>query len=219
MDAIIFDLDWTILYLKVDWVRTRKRLSELFSKHKLKLGQKLGLTAAAFLAAKKIPENVRILNQKKVEKILCEEEMVGAKMATLRDGSNVILKKLKKRYFLGLVSNNGSKAINLALKKTGIPRNYFNAIISRDVAKELKPSPVPLVKAINSMPKATCYYYVGDEDSDMKAAKKTQRLLKKKIVKIGIVGWQGKSRLRKSGPDFLIENLHELEKILRPAKD
>jgi phosphoglycolate phosphatase-like HAD superfamily hydrolase len=87
--------------------------------------------------------------------------------------------------------------------------------MSRDVAKELKPSPVPIVKTINSMPKATHYYYVGDEDSDMKAAKKAQKLLRRKIVKIGIVGWQGKNRLRKSGPDFLIENLHELEKILK----
>jgi phosphoglycolate phosphatase len=54
-------------------------------------------------------------------------------------------------------------------------------------------------------------YYIGDRVADIKTAKKAGC---KSVIIIGKCAWDSKKELLKKGPDFIIESLADLEKIL-----
>lgn len=210
---IIFDLDWTLLYLRVNWPRMREKISRVLKQFDKKIKGKY-VMIGTFGALKELNRRDKKIASKEIIKIMEYEERLGAEKAVARENSPSLLIQLRKSYNLAIFSNNGMKAIKIALKTVGIPRKYFIAIMCRDNS-ELKPSPLSIIKIVKKAKMPQNIYVVGDEPLDVISAKRSKKFLKNVEIKIvGIPGWKGAKDLKKSRPDFLIKRLRDLQNIL-----
>lgn len=123
-----------------------------------------------------------------------------------------VLKQLKKKgYKLGAVTNR-SNTVLLTLKQDGL-LEYFNAVVTSDdlSLKKLKPNPEHLLfalKKISGEPEFSLM--VGDTPTDMKAGKAAG------IKTVGATyGAAGKAALSLEKPDYLIDDLFDLLKLLK----
>ena len=89
-----------------------------------------------------------------------------------------------------------------------IPLNYFSLIIGSDDVNHVKPSPDQLLLAKRKL-KSKIIAHIGDSINDIIAAKSA------KILVISVAtGNHKKSELRKLKPDFLLNNLKDVPKII-----
>lgn len=121
-----------------------------------------------------------------------------------------VLKELRKRGFLiAAVSNRLRDSLNKSLKLTKI-LNYFDIVISAEDVQHPKPDKEHLEAALNFLKvEAKDAYMVGDTDQDILAGKNAG--VKTVGVTYGFLG----SEIKKYRPDFIINDLEELLKILR----
>ena len=112
---------------------------------------------------------------------------------------------------IALDSNVGRKALNQMFKKFSLD-NYFDLTISRNDVSRLKPEPEGIKQIQNyysnnaTPPKQT--FLIGDSVTDIETARNAG-------IKVAILinGEDKTARLRSHHPDFLINNLAELETI------
>ena len=117
-----------------------------------------------------------------------------------------ILKKLKKKYRLGMVTSNSRENVEIFLKNNGL-NEVFDFI---ETGNPLFGKHRRLRKAIKKQGyKKSEVIYVGDETRDIKAAKKVG-------IKIVAVGWgyESMSCLNKGKPNHLITKPERLLKIV-----
>lgn len=109
---------------------------------------------------------------------------------------------------LGIVTSSGRKTVDIFLPKQ-IQKN-FDAIISLEDVKHIKPSPEPMKKMLKKLKlKPSQAIMVGDSITDIISAKKA------KIKAIGVTtGLSKKPELLKQKPLAVIKNLKELKKFL-----
>lgn len=119
-----------------------------------------------------------------------------------------VIKQLKERYNLAIVSNCKHKSIIALLKGAKLDRKYFRVIIGNDDIKNSKPCPDEILKA----EKLLCHrasYIIGDSIYDIIAGKKA------KIKTISVLtGRYSRIRLRRYSPDYVINDFRGLLKIL-----
>jgi HAD superfamily hydrolase (TIGR01509 family) len=127
------------------------------------------------------------------------------------DGVEEILSLLHSRgYKLALVTNASDDTLKIAKKELKALKK-FDAIVTRNMVKRMKPYPEAVLKAINKLKKdpKSCVM-IGDFPQDIKAGKAAG------IKTIAILGDNGKyteNIIKKLNPDIILKSIHELEDI------
>lgn len=130
------------------------------------------------------------------------------KFSKIISGVKPILKYLKKKYKLAVISNCKRKSILRLLKGSGLNKNYFDLIIGDDQVKHPKPWPDEIILA-EKIEKEDVLYHIGDSIYDIRAAKKA----KTKSIAI-LSGHYTKEQLEKEKPFKIIRSFKDLKKIL-----
>ncbi len=113
-------------------------------------------------------------------------------------------------YKLALVTNASDDTLKIAKKELKALKK-FDAIITRNMVKRIKPYPESVLKAIKKLKKdpKTCVM-IGDFPQDVKAGKAAG------IKTIAILGDNGKyteNTIRQLNPDIILKSIHELVEI------
>ncbi|MFH1332092.1 MAG: HAD family hydrolase [archaeon] len=153
------------------------------------------------------------LSRKEAEKVLADHDHYvyteTKKYAKPFKGVRETLKKLKKDYKLGIISNCKHKEIIQIIDAANLDKKLFNVIIGNDDVKHGKPWPDEILKA-EKLTHVKAEYMVGDTIYDMIAGKKA----KVKTIAV-LTGNHTREMLKKYKPGYIIRNLKELTKVLK----
>lgn len=200
--TILFDFDGTLVDTFPIIEKEVRKLKGIEKKQKIdfneikKLGTK-GLIKKSGIPYWKIP-----LLTKNIMR-----EIRNRKDIKLFEGVELILKQLRKRYRLGIVSSNSEENIKKILKENGVDK-LFDYIYSASSLFGKHKNLKRLIKKYKLNFEEVIY--VGDEDRDILAAKKVG-------IKVVAVTWgyNSKEKLMKEKPDYLVSSPKELEKIFK----
>ena len=118
-----------------------------------------------------------------------------------------VLKYLKKKYKLGIVSNCAHKNILTLLRASKLDYRLFDVIIGNDDVKHSKPYPDEIFKAEKLLHVNGCCI-VGDSIYDVRAGKRAR------VKTIAVLsGEYSRGVLKKEKPDFILKDIKELKKI------
>ncbi|MEM4021524.1 MAG: HAD family hydrolase [Nitrososphaerota archaeon] len=217
IDAVIFDLDGTIIDFSLRILDARKE----FIKRIRSMGVDLGALDAHRPAEIIITylEKFRGIPRECSRRILdeCMEpyELEAAELARLRSGASRVLESLRRAgYKIGLASNNSGRCVEIVLDRLGL-RGFFDAIVSRDDTMRLKPHEEIVVKAIerlNAPPRRSVY--VGDSASDMIAGRRAGAHV---VAVAG--GADSRDRLLRSGAEYIVDELDELIEVIEVIEE
>ncbi len=122
------------------------------------------------------------------------------------------LKKLKKYYHLGLITNCRAKEIPVLLKSAKVNLKLFDVLVGHDSVKHPKPAPDEVFKAEAAIHHEASYL-VGDSIYDMIAGKRA------KVKTIGVLtGHTSKEKLKRYGANRIIRSVADLPKLLLEKK-
>ncbi|HXY00496.1 MAG TPA: HAD family hydrolase [Candidatus Limnocylindrales bacterium] len=127
----------------------------------------------------------------------------------LMSGARQILQRLARRHRLGLVTSGDRERVTRQLRKFALTR-LFRARVCGGDTQEKKPDPAPLRLALQQMklPAEHCVY-VGDTPEDVQMARAVG------MPAIAVLGpFPTEKRLRAARPEFLLESLQELPRLL-----
>lgn len=151
------------------------------------------------------------ISDKKVNKIVEDHHNFikeTAKHVKAIKGVKTTLKKLKKRFKLGLITNCSHKEIDAFLKSSKIGKRFFSIIIGKEDVKKTKPHPDAIFKAERLL-KAKANYHIGDSIYDILAGKRA------KIKTIAVLtGITSKKELERKKPDMILKSINELPKVI-----
>lgn len=219
INAVIFDLDGTLVYFKIDYMSARQdviqKLYEIgIPQDLISINQRimdvLKITENYLKFVCKTPEKIPII-KKQIENIISKYEMDGAKRTNLTPGANELLTILKKEnYKLGLFTIENREITNYILKKFSIDP-YFESIVTRDDVENLKPHPEHLEMVLKQLNVTSNEIIViGDNPVDLECAKQLNAIAIARMSE-----FHTKNELFKAGADYIIENLLEINKILK----
>jgi len=125
---------------------------------------------------------------------------------------NEFLTHLKNRFKIAIVTNASAVMLDYFLRSFDV-KEIVDVAISADDVKSPKPNPEGLLKALDFLNVTFNHaIYVGDTTSDILAGKFAR------IKTVGVLsGIGGKDEFEKVGADFILENVSNLESILRSA--
>lgn len=223
INAIIFDLDGTLIYFKIDYMAARR---EVISKSILS-----GVPASLLSENQRIMDIIKIVEnyfnktvelpdkslyiKKEIEAIITKHEMDGAKKTDLIPGAKELLISLKKRgYKIGLFTLENRKVTNFILKKFSI-KSYFNSIVTRNDVNNPKPHPDHLKKVLNQLKVSSDrIIVVGDNPIDFECATQLH------AITVALMNDRHtKDELISSGANYTIKNLLEFLQILKTIDD
>lgn len=160
-DALVYDLDGTLVRLAVDWEETAERVVPVLREH--------GVEADADDALDLLPVAEAAGLADEIEPHLAAAERAGARrserLATMDEFVDATVP-------VAICSLNCESACREALDAHGITRDVA-AVVGRDSVAERKPHPEPLLAAMAALgttPERTLF--VGDSDSDEETAQR-----------------------------------------------
>lgn len=159
--AVIFDLDGTLLRLDVDWDRVASDVGELL--------EEAGLDPEEHDSWELLDAAGQVGLHDRAHGIIAEHELGGARTAdrlALADDVEEIAVPV------GVVSLNAESAVRLALERDGLMEDV-DVVVGRDTVPERKPSPEPLLAAIEDLgvdPDEAIF--VGDSEGDRETARR-----------------------------------------------
>jgi len=202
--AVFFDFDMTLADTEKGALATYKMFCEFANlfPHKHKLGTYMG---------KRVSENISNFTSNKTEqKILYKLflKIFSHEMPSFEVYGKELLKYLKKKKIkIVIITNNSRKAVKSACKYWKIPYNLLlgDEEMRKDWEKHQEITALKnKVKLSNSQ-----VLYVGDHINDIIEAKKA------KISVAGVTtGIFSKKDLKRYHPDYIVNNLNELIKII-----
>lgn len=201
LEAVIFDLDGTIIKSFIDFQQMKERVIKTAIEYRIKIPK--GRSAVLEMLDKIYRENRRDKNIKnfkeKAEEIIIEEEMKGIEKAYPHPDMIILLKNLKKAGIkTGIITRNCRKAAEKIIKKFSIP---FDVLLTRDDVKRVKPDTYHLEKIIEKMGiKKDASIIVGDHYFDILCGKKAG------ILTCGIVRDGKFENIGAEEPDFIFES-------------
>lgn len=160
-DAVVYDLDGTLVRLAVDWQETAERIKPVLHDH--------GVAADADDALDLLPvaEDAGLADD--IEPYLVAAERDGAReshrLPTMDEFVDATVP-------VAVCSLNCEAACRDALDTHGVTRDV-GAVVGRDSVDERKPHPEPLLTAVERLgttPERTLF--VGDSDSDAETARR-----------------------------------------------
>lgn len=127
----------------------------------------------------------------------------------LISGARRVLEVIGRKHSLGLVTSGDRDRVVRQLREFRLTRIFAARVCSGDTVKK-KPHPAPLKLALRQMElEAACCVYVGDAPQDVEMARRAG------VRAIGMLGpFPTEKRLRAAQPEFLIDSLGELPRVL-----
>ncbi|MBY8991676.1 MAG: HAD family hydrolase [Candidatus Lokiarchaeota archaeon] len=177
--AIIWDLDGTLIYFNIDFVRARREAIKILKKNgvpKPYLSVEFSILdnvakAREFFTTQGLSEQKVAKIIKEVDTIITKVEYEAAQKAQMVHGIDQVLeyakaKKLKQAIFTFNTNNNAE----ISLKTVNL-RHFFKIIVGRDNVNNLKPHPEHLIYICNQL-KVTPgeVLVIGDSSRDIEAA-------------------------------------------------
>jgi phosphoglycolate phosphatase len=214
--AVLFDVDGTLVSYTFDVVGTRMVLIGELTRLGFDVSalNTTSLTQLILDAARSQIDAGRVNADYKSVKshfysILDGFEEQSAREARPLDGVHETLGKLQGSVRLGVLTNSGRRATNVALRRAGLV-DYFDIILTRDDVPEMKPRSDGLRKAVSMLSvSGSDVLYVGDSVSDIKAA----RSAGVKVASV-VTGSYSAEKLRLEGPDYLIYSIREVPDLI-----
>lgn len=150
---VVFDLDGTIVKLKVDWEGLREELSKKFD--------------ADFNSIIREIEKLSDKKKKEAFEIVQSYEMENIEDAEPIEESISLIRDIKEYVKLAIFSTNTRRAIETVLSKLDLLYR-FEMIVSMEDVKRLKPDPEGLIKIINGLNVGREeVIYIGDKEIDL----------------------------------------------------
>ena len=211
--AVILDLDGTITRFNIDYVGMRRVALAELDKMSLRTPE---LTEQLYLYV--ILQKVRTTADAQTYEKLRERlygrledmEIKAAREVTLYPGVEKMLRELRDRHIkLGLVTNNGRAGTRLTLDRFRI-RRLFDAIVTRDDCREMKPDAAPVIMVLAQLnAQVGEAILVGDGVMDMIAARAAG--LRSAAVATGPSGMQ---HLLLTGPDYVLGSISDILELV-----
>jgi HAD superfamily hydrolase (TIGR01549 family) len=160
-DAVVYDLDGTLVRLAVDWVATADRIKPIILAH--------GGEANANDALDLLPIAEEIGVGEEVDALIAEAEREGAYQSERLQAMDTFLEC---DVPVGVCSLNSEAACRVALNAHDASAKV-DVIVGRDSVAERKPHPEPLLAVVDELcavPEQTLF--VGDSESDAETARR-----------------------------------------------
>jgi HAD superfamily hydrolase (TIGR01509 family) len=203
--GVLFDMDGTLLRLEVDIEEVRLQLAALFGP--------FGVTRPFRPVLPRIREAAREAVARGGDEqslaaqgfaILSRFEVDGARSARPREGARDVVNALHARGVpLGIVTDNGSACVPVALAAAGLPAGAFTVIVTRDELAAPKPDPEGVRKAAAALGTPSVVY-IGDHAKDVTAGKAAG------VRTLGLLGGHGSDGLTAAGADATLTSLAQL---------
>jgi HAD superfamily hydrolase (TIGR01509 family) len=214
IEAVIFDLDGTLASFNLDYKTLRAEVKDYLQKRGVpasvlsqreSIFEMLNKAEIYFKNASKSDE-VFIEVQKEALAIAEKFEFEAASCTSLLPGALETLKSLKRMNIkIGLCTINSQKAASFILKRFQIA-DFFNAVVTRDMVRNVKPNPEHFetaLKILGVRPQSALV--VGDSNMDMQSAKEL------KAIAVGIpTGMATLEQLTHNGANFIITQVNDL---------
>jgi len=160
-DAVVYDLDGTVLRLEVDWAACERDLGSLLAS--------VDVDAADYDAWALLEAAERNGAGDRAADIIAEYERAGAADATRLPLADELATRTEP---VGICSLNCEAACRTALARHDLLKEV-DVVVGRDSHADRKPAPGPLlaaVEALDAHPQRTVF--VGDSDSDRRTAER-----------------------------------------------
>lgn len=219
IQAVIFDLDGTLVEFKLDYKTERAEVKQLLTEQGIPASV-LSMNEGMFGALKKVETYMKSIDkkEKEVEKVkkavlsvADRYELEAARETGLMPGILDALKTLRNmKMKIALFTIDGEKATRYILRRFGIS-DFFDAVITRDVVSAVKPDPAHLkaaLKALNVKPQEAIV--VGDSTLDMRCANKLN------VLAVGVItGISTPEKLIDAGASYLASSSSEIPALIQ----
>lgn len=156
LKGLIFDLDGTLMELKVNWLKLRNKIET-------NTDQKFDTFNTLF-------EDKVLFSNKKISDMIEKAEIKGVRDGIILPEVKSTLKLLKNYYKIAIVTRNGRKSALAALKKLHISESI---LVAREDVNNLKPHPEAIQLAIKKLKLANKnVIIIGDTIHDVEAARR-----------------------------------------------
>jgi len=159
-DAIVYDLDGTLVRLDVDWDAVRERTAAVLTARDVEVG------GADIWTIRERAAEHGLLDR--VDDVIAEFEREGARSADRLPLAGTLSHEVP----VGVCSLNAESACRIALELHGLD-GHVDAVVGRGTVETVKPDPEPLLYALDTLgvpPERALF--VGDSDSDRVAAER-----------------------------------------------
>jgi HAD superfamily hydrolase (TIGR01509 family) len=131
----------------------------------------------------------------------------------LLTGVRDVLRELRKRFVLGIVTSGDGGRVRPQLRSLRI-ESYFSVCVCSEDAPRRKPHPAPLQLALRALgAKPDEAIYVGDSPQDMEMARRAR------VRAIGVLGpFPTAKNLRAARPELLLGSVRELPPYVKPIR-
>ena len=211
--AVIFDLDGTLLIMKLKVKETKEKLIQRLREIGVNIDRIDPKIPTENIVSEVIKEYgfSRDYLMKLVDEVYIPYELEAAETAELRDGMKEVLTELKAMGFkLAVASNNSRHGVHLALENTSI-KKFFDVIVTRTDVNRMKPDGALIAETLRRLNvKPSEAIYIGDTIYDILAARKVG------VKSIAISGGaQPINLILNSKPDILIKDVKVIPKVLK----
>jgi len=211
--AVIFDLDGTLLAMKLKVKEAKKKLIQRLREIGVNIDRIDLKIPTENIVSEVIKEYgfSRDYLMKLVDEAYIPYELEAAEAAELRDGMKEVLTELKAMGFkLAVASNSSKHGVHLALENTSI-KELFDVIVTRTDVNRMKPDGALIAETLRRLNvKPSEAIYIGDTTHDILAARKVG------VKSIAISGGAHSINLiLNSKPDILIKDVKEIPKVLK----
>lgn len=210
MQLIIFDFDGVLIDSKQAYIYAYKKTFEYFGYNITyeEIEPKLGGTAEeefSILVPKSEDETRK--EMKRYFDELCISDEFIERFAVFPNSKKVVGELKKRGYFLTLLTNTSKATLEKLLKKFSLSEYWDKVIAAEDDFKSKEDATLFLINHFNTTPQKT--FWIDDMVRGIETAKKLS------CVAIAIPGWDSKDKLVKAEPDYLVDSLDEVLKILK----
>jgi len=218
---VVLDMDGVLLDLGMDAERVRREIREEFAS--------AGYASGFRPLLRSIEEGVEEVARSDVKaarrlegrawEIIDGEERRAASAARARDGVDQLLEALE-GLPLAVYTNNGIEAARTALAAAGIDTARFERVFGRTGPGSLKPSPDPILEAVELCGPVGRIAMIGDHPYDMMSAAAARERLQEAgsgttVLSIGMrSGGPRDGELEGAGADFLAADLAEAARFV-----
>jgi HAD superfamily hydrolase (TIGR01549 family) len=159
-DAIVYDLDGTLVRLDVDWEAVHGRVAAVLEARGVDPGDR------DIWELRRVADEHNALDR--VDEVIAEFEREGAMSAARLAPADLLPHDVP----VGVVSLNAEAACRIALELYGLDRRV-GTVVGRDSVETVKPDPEPLLAALDELGVAPGRaVFVGDSASDRETAER-----------------------------------------------
>ncbi|MFB6353485.1 MAG: HAD family hydrolase [Halobacteriales archaeon] len=160
-EAVVFDLDGTLVRLAVDWSAVAGELRALLAD--------AGVDADGWSVWECYDRARDRGLEDAVESVLAEHEIAGAEAADRLPAADLVAELACP---VGVCSLNAERACRTALQRHGLD-NAVEAVVGRDTVDAVKPDPAPLLAALGILgAEPAAAVFIGDGSRDEETARR-----------------------------------------------